>query len=132
MQPREWLGTGGVPPCQLREVDAGEIDVVEIAVVELMQLVQRPVVADPLACPEDELAEEALFRIALVGDKRRKESEGEVQHGKVLSNGQRHSLPLVRVGMDVEEAAGAVRRSSCRRGRSGVSPPAPPGRGPGG
>src|SRR4051794_40572126 len=58
-RPSEGLGAGRVPPSQLREVAAREVEIREVAVVEPMQLVQRAVVADPLACPERELAEEA-------------------------------------------------------------------------
>ena len=61
------LGAGRVPPGQLGEVRPREVDVVEVAVVEPLQLVQRAVVADPLARPERELAEEALLGVAPVG-----------------------------------------------------------------
>jgi hypothetical protein len=50
------LGACRVPPGQLGEVRPREVDVVEVAVVEPLQLVQRAVVADPLARPERELA----------------------------------------------------------------------------
>ena len=42
------------------EVDAGEIEVVEVTVIEPAEFTQRPVIADPLASPEDELAEETF------------------------------------------------------------------------
>src|SRR3954447_15984716 len=64
-------GPGRVAPGQGREVDPGEAEIVEIAVVEPVQLVQRPLVADPLPGPKHQPAEEALLRIARVAEKRR-------------------------------------------------------------
>ena len=42
--------------CKLGEVDAGEIEVVEVTVIEPAEFTQRPMIADLLAGPEDELA----------------------------------------------------------------------------
>ena len=56
-----------MPPGQLGEIDAREVEIVEIAVVEPVELVQRTLVADPLARPEHQLAEKAGIGLALVG-----------------------------------------------------------------
>ena len=57
----------GRGPGEAADVGAREADVSQVPVVEPLQLVQRAVVADPLARPEHELAEEALLRVAPVG-----------------------------------------------------------------
>ena len=50
----------GMAARKFGEVDAGDIEIVEVAVIEPTELAQRPVIADPLASPEDELAEESF------------------------------------------------------------------------
>ena len=70
-------------PGQLGEVDPSKVEIVEIAVVELVQLVQRPLVADPLAGPEHQLAEDAFVRIPRVTEQGRKVGKDEGSTWKV-------------------------------------------------
>lgn len=65
------LGAGRMARGQRGEIDPGNGEVVEIAVVETVQLVQRPLAADPLPRPEHELAEKALLRTPFVAEERR-------------------------------------------------------------
>src|SRR4051794_10205048 len=52
-----------------------------------MQLVQRAVVADPLARPEREFAEDAFLGIAPVAGRRRGQDKSKVEHRRLLVGG---------------------------------------------
>ncbi len=84
----EWLGPGRMAPGERREIASGNGEVIKIAVVEAVQLVECPLIADPLVRPEHERAEKARIGIAPLA-----QEGGNVGNGETLLHGSAERTP---------------------------------------